>query len=83
VLGLICTLLVSESLFDASLVAAQVAKGQPTHFLSPLSLGWFFGHLLGGASLPALQGIHLTAYTIHDLTFSSFCASCPWASTST
>ena len=53
VLGLICTLLLSESLFDASLVAAQAAKGQPIHFLSPLSLGWFFGHLLGGVSLPA------------------------------
>jgi Fe-S oxidoreductase len=72
VLGLICTLLVSESLFDASLVAAQAAKGQPTHFMSPLTLGWIFRYLLGDASLPALQGIHHTAYTIHDLTFFFF-----------
>jgi Fe-S oxidoreductase len=72
VLGLICTLLLSESLFDASLVAAQAAKGQPTHFLSPLTLGWFFRRLLAGVALPALQAIHLAAYTIHDLTFFFF-----------
>jgi Fe-S oxidoreductase len=72
VLGLICTLLISESLFDASLVAAQAAQGQPTHFLSPLTLGWFFRHLLAGASIPTLQGLHLAAYTIHDLTFFFF-----------
>jgi Fe-S oxidoreductase len=72
VLGLICTLLVSESLFDASLVAAQAAAGQPTHWLPPLTLGWFFRHLLGGASTGALQGIHLASYTIHDLAFFFF-----------
>jgi len=72
VLGLICTLLVSESLFDASLVAAQAAAGQPAHWLPPLTLGWFFRHLLAGASTAALQGIHLAAYTIHDLTFFFF-----------
>jgi Fe-S oxidoreductase len=72
VLGLICTLLVSESLFDASLVAAQAAAGQPAHSLPPLTLGWFFRHLLGGASTGALQGIHLASYTIHDLAFFFF-----------
>jgi Fe-S oxidoreductase len=72
VLGLICTLLVSESLFDASLAAAQAAAGQPAHSLPPLTLGWFFRHLLGGASTGALQGIHLASYTIHDLAFFFF-----------
>ena len=72
VLGLICTLLVSESLFDASLVAAQAAAGQPAHSLPPLTLGWFFRHLLGGVSTGALQGIHLASYTIHDLAFFFF-----------
>jgi Fe-S oxidoreductase len=72
VLGLICTLLVSESLFDASLVAAQAAAGQPAHGMPPLTLGWFFRNLLGGASPGALQGIHLAAYTVHDLTFFFF-----------
>ena len=72
VLGLICTLLVSESLFDASLAASQAAAGQPAHSLPPLTLGWFFGHLLGGASTGALQSIHLASYTIHDLAFFFF-----------
>jgi Fe-S oxidoreductase len=72
VLGLIGTLLVSESLFDASLAAAQAAQGQPTHVLAPLTLSWLFRHLLGDAAMAALQGIHLAAYTIHDLTFFFF-----------
>ena len=72
VLGLICTLLVSESLFDASLAAAQTAKGQPAHYLPPLTLGWVFRHMVGGASVPALQSLHLAAYTVHDLTFFFF-----------
>ena len=72
VLGLICTLLVSESLFDASLVAAQDAAGREAHWLPPLTLGWFFRHLLGGVSTGALQGIHLASYTIHDLAFFFF-----------
>jgi len=72
VLGLICTLLVSESLFDASLVAAQDAAGREAHWLPPLTLGWFFRQLLGGVSTGALQGIHLASYTIHDLAFFFF-----------
>jgi Fe-S oxidoreductase len=72
VLGLICTLLISESLFDASLAAAQSAQGQPSHYLPPLTLGWAFRHVLAGASVPALQALYLAAYTIHDLTFFFF-----------
>jgi Fe-S oxidoreductase len=72
VLGLIGTLIVSESLFDASLVAAQASKGQPAHYPAPLTLAWMFYHLLGGAGMGLLQGIHLTAYTVHDLIFFFF-----------
>jgi Fe-S oxidoreductase len=72
VLGLIATLLVSESLFDASLAAAQAVQGPPGHLPAPLTLAWLFHHLLGGASLGVLQGIHLGAYAIHDLTFFFF-----------
>ena len=72
VLGLIGTLIVSESLFDASLAAAQAVKGQPAHVPAPLTLAWLFHGLLAGAGIGVLQGIHLTAYTIHDLTFFFF-----------
>jgi ferredoxin len=72
VLGLIGTLLVSESLFDASLAAAQAAKEQPAHVLAPLTLAWLFHQLLAGAGMGVLQGIHLAAYTVHDLTFFFF-----------
>jgi Fe-S oxidoreductase len=70
VLGLICTLLVSESLFDASLAAA--AGEQPGHPLAPLTLAWFFRRLLADASPAALQSLHLAAYTVHDLVFFFF-----------
>ncbi|RPJ77268.1 MAG: (Fe-S)-binding protein [Desulfobacteraceae bacterium] len=72
VLGLILTLLISEALFDASLMAAQAAKGQPADVAPPLTLVWVFRHLLAGASIGALQGVHLAAYTVHDLTFFFF-----------
>jgi Fe-S oxidoreductase len=78
VLGLICTLLVSESLFDASLAAAAAAQGLPGHPIPPLTLVWLFGHLLTGLSTPALQAIHLAAYTVHDLVFFFFLCFLPF-----
>jgi Fe-S oxidoreductase len=72
VLGMIGILMVSESLFDASLGTARAATGQPAHFPAPLTLAGWFQRLLGGASMGALQGIHLAAYTVHDLTFFFF-----------
>ena len=73
VLGLICTLLVSESLFDASLVAAQAAAGQPAHSLPPADPRVVFPTPAGGRfDRRRCKGIHLAAYTIHDLTFFFF-----------
>jgi Fe-S oxidoreductase len=72
VLGLIATLLVSDGLFDASLAAAQSGTGHAAHWLPPLTLGWWFHQLLRGASTGTLQGIHLAAFTVHDLTFFVF-----------
>jgi Fe-S oxidoreductase len=68
VLGLISTLMISESLFEASLVAA----GGGAHAPAPLSLAWLFARGLAGASAGALQALHLAAYTVHDLTFFFF-----------
>ena len=72
VLGLIATLLITESLFEASLMAAQALKGQHAELAPPLTLVWLFRHLLAAASIGALQGLHLAAYAIHDLTFFFF-----------
>ena len=72
VLGLIGTLLVSESLFDASLAAAAVAQGLPGHPGPPLTLAWAFRPLLAGLPTSALQAIHLAAFTVHDLVFFFF-----------
>jgi len=72
VLGLIATLVITESLFEASLVAAQIQKGLHTEFTAPLTLVWLFKHLLRSASLSALQGLHSVTYFIHEITFFFF-----------
>ena len=72
VLGLIATLLITESLFEASLMAAQTLQGAHAEPAPPLTLVWLFRHMLGDASIGALQGLHLAAYAIHELTFFFF-----------
>jgi Fe-S oxidoreductase len=67
VLGLIGTLLLSESAFEGSLLAAG-AHGSA----APFTLAWAFQHLFAGMSLPALAKINLVSYAIHDLTFFYF-----------
>jgi len=72
VLGLIATLVLSESMFEASLLTAEAQKGMHTQFVAPLTLVWFFKHLFSSASIPVLQGVHSTTYFIHEVTFFFF-----------
>jgi Fe-S oxidoreductase len=72
VLGLIAILVLSESMFEASLAAAQIQKGLPAGFTAPLTLAWIFKHLFSTASLATLQAVHSTTYFIHDVTFFFF-----------
>ncbi len=72
VLGLIATLMITESLFEASSVAANTQAGLHAEFLAPLSLAWLFKQGLLATSVETLQAIHIAAYYIHDLTFFFF-----------
>ena len=72
VLGLISTLVLSESLFEASLLAAETQKGMHVGVVAPLTLVWYFKLLSSGASLATLQVIHSAAYFIHEVTFFFF-----------
>ena len=72
VLGLIATLVITESLFEASLIAAETQKGQHAAITAPLTLVWFFKHVIGEASPAALQGMHSVSYFIHEITFFFF-----------
>ena len=72
VLGLISVLVLSESLFEASLVTAEMQKGLHAGIVPPLTLVWFFTLLSSGASLSTLQGMHSVAYFIHEVTFFFF-----------
>lgn len=72
VLAMIATLMISESLFSASMVAAQLQQGQHAEFLAPLSLGWCFSRILTLASQTTLQNLHTGSYFLHDILFFSF-----------
>jgi len=72
VLALIATLVLSESMFEASLLAAQVKEGLQAAIAPPLTLTWFFKHLFSSAWIETLERVHLTTYFIHEVTFFFF-----------
>jgi len=72
VLGIISTLMISESLFEASQVAYEFQHTGAVHFLAPLSLVWIFKGMLSSVSPNILQGLHIFTYFVHDLTFFFF-----------
>ncbi|RLC28631.1 MAG: electron transfer flavoprotein, partial [Deltaproteobacteria bacterium] len=72
VLALIGTLMLSESLFEASLAAAQARQGLPAGFLTPGTLGWVFKGMLLNTPVACLQNVHIAAYFVHDLCFFFF-----------
>ncbi len=72
VLGIISTLMISESLFEASEIAYTFQVTGQAHFLAPLSLVWIFKGMLSSASLEFLQGMHIFMYYVHDLAFFFF-----------
>jgi Fe-S oxidoreductase len=78
VLAVISTLMLSESLYEAALIAAEAQKGLHVTYTAPLTLVWVFIGLLGGASIPVLQGIHVISYFIHDICFFFFVCFLPF-----
>lgn len=72
VLGVISVLMISESLFEATAVSAQIQKGMHAEFLAPLSLVWIFKTSLADVSVETLQAVHIISYFIHDITFFFF-----------
>lgn len=78
VLGLIGSLMVFESLYSASAVTALKQHHQHAEFLAPGSLAWLFSVILEGSSVKFLQGVHVTSYYLHDLTFFFFLCFLPF-----
>ncbi len=72
VLLMISGLMLGDAFFEGSLAAAHVQKGMEAEFLFPMSIGWMAKVMLSKASTSALQGIHITAYVIHELIFFTF-----------
>jgi Fe-S oxidoreductase/nitrate reductase gamma subunit len=72
VLGFIATLMVSESLFEAAEVAAQVQAGVDPDFIAPLTLGWLFKVMMLNSAHETLQSAHVISYYVHDIVFFTF-----------
>lgn len=72
VLGVISTLMISESLFEAAYVAAQIQAGIKPEFLAPATIAWLFKNILADKPTETLQTLHILSYYIHDLTFFFF-----------
>ncbi len=72
VLGIIATLMISESMFEASELAYEFQHTGQEHFLAPLSLVWIFKAMFSSAPQNILQGLHIFTYFVHDLTFFFF-----------
>jgi len=72
VLCVISTLMISESLFEATEAAFEFQKSGEAHFLAPLTLVWLFKIMLSSVSLNVLQGLHIFVYYVHDLAFFFF-----------
>ncbi len=72
VLMLISVLMLSESLFEGSLSAAETAANADHTWLAPLSLPWLWKQFLQQSSPGTLQGLHIISYYLHDLAFFLF-----------
>ncbi|MBF0377061.1 MAG: (Fe-S)-binding protein [Desulfamplus sp.] len=72
VLGVISTLMISESLFEATELAAEMKHTGHAEFIAPLSLVWIFRGMVSEFSHSTLQALHIVMYYIHDLTFFFF-----------
>ncbi len=78
VLGLIGTLMIFESLYSGSMVAAQKQLGLHAEFLPPLTLSWLFAKLLASAPKGLLQFLNTTSYFVHDSVFFFFLCFLPF-----
>ena len=78
VLAVISTLMISESLFEAAYIAAEIQQGGHTGFVAPGSLVWVLTAALTGVSAPALQTTHVVSYIIHDIAFFFFACFLPF-----
>ncbi len=77
VLAVISTMMISEGLFEAALVAQQVNMGGVSH-IAPLSMAWLFENLMAGAQKDTLQFVHIISYLLHALTFFFFMCFLPF-----
>jgi len=72
VLLLISGLMICDMLFEGSLAAARIQEGMMPEILVPATGTWAVANIFTLLPMPALQGIHLGAYFLHELIFFFF-----------
>lgn len=72
VLGLICTLVVCDMLFEGSLDAARLQSGLVPELLIPGTGRWLAARMLAGTSTATLQHLHLASFFVHNIVFFFF-----------
>ncbi len=78
VLALIGGLMVFESLFGATHVAAQKQHSLEAEFLAPGSLAWMFSFVFSNLPLSISQSVHTASYFMHDIIFFFFLCYLPF-----
>jgi Fe-S oxidoreductase len=78
VLGLIATLMVSESLYAASAAAFQSQLGVNGEQIATLSLAWAIKNAFATASPAWLRELHRGSYLVHEVTFFAFLCFLPF-----
>jgi Fe-S oxidoreductase len=68
-LALIATLMAADGVFEASRAVYHSHGGQPAEALAAFSLPWALQHAFSSASVPALRGLYLGAYVVHEFAF--------------
>lgn len=78
VLCVISVMMITESLFEATLIAAEMQQGGHVTYAAPLTLVWILANMFAGTSMPALQELHVSSYLIHHVVFLFFACFLPF-----
>lgn len=78
VLCVISVMMITESLFEATLISAEMQQGGHVTYAAPLTLVWILANMFTGTSMHALQELHVSSYLIHHVVFLFFACFLPF-----
>jgi Fe-S oxidoreductase len=78
ILGMISSLMITDSLFEGAYEAASLQQNLPLSAAAVGSLSWLFGELFINLSRQTLQFTYIIAFLLHDITFFVFLCFLPF-----